>query len=48
MQYLTVLLVKTGVIVLMIAVLLGISYAFGAFMNSRDAARAARAVLGSD
>lgn len=43
MQYLMVLLVMTGVIVLMIAVLLGISYALGAYMNARDGVRAGAA-----
>jgi len=36
MQFLMVLLVMIGVIVLMLAALLGISYGIGAFMNSRD------------
>ena len=37
MQYLMVLLVMVGVIVLMIAAVLGISYALGAYLNSRSA-----------
>jgi hypothetical protein len=36
MQFLMVLLVMIGVIVLMLAGLAGISYGVGAFMNSRD------------
>jgi hypothetical protein len=36
MQFLMVLLVMIGVIVLMLAALLGISYGMGTFMNSRD------------
>lgn len=39
MQFLMVLLVMTGVIVLMLAALLGISYGFGVFINSRDGSR---------
>jgi len=41
MQYLMVLLVMIGVSMLMIAALLGISYALGAFMNTRDVRRVA-------
>lgn len=37
MQYLMVLLVMGGVVVLIVAVLVGISYALGAFLNSREA-----------
>ena len=40
MHYLVVLLLIVGIIVLMLAVLLGISYGIGAFMNSRDGTRA--------
>jgi hypothetical protein len=40
MQFLMVLLVMIGVIVLMVAGLAGISYGFGVFMNSRDGSRA--------
>ena len=41
MQYLMVLLVMAGVVVLMIAGFLGLSYAFGAWLNSRGAAHEA-------
>jgi hypothetical protein len=38
MQYVMVLLLMVGVIVLMIAAMLGISYALGAYLNSHGAA----------
>jgi hypothetical protein len=37
MQYLMVMLVMAGVIVLMIAFVVGISYALGAYLNAREA-----------
>ncbi len=40
MQYLMVLLLIIGVVVLMVAAIMGLSYAIGAFMNSREGARA--------
>ena len=40
MQYMMVLLLMVGVIVLMVALVLGISYALGAYLNSRGAAHA--------
>jgi hypothetical protein len=40
MQYLMVLLLMAGVIVLMIAAFLGISYALGAYLNARGGAPA--------
>lgn len=39
MHYLMVLLLILGVIVLMLAAVLGVSYALGAYMNSRDGTR---------
>jgi hypothetical protein len=41
MQYLMVLLLMVGVVFLMVAAVLGLSYAFGAYLNSRDSAHAA-------
>lgn len=40
MQYLMVLLLILGIVVLMIAIVMGISYGIGTFMNSRDGVRA--------
>ena len=40
MQYLMVVLLMVGVFVLMVAAVLGISYALGAYLSSRGAARA--------
>ena len=40
MQYLMVLFLIIGIIVLMIAAILGISYGIGRFLNTRDGARA--------
>jgi hypothetical protein len=39
MQYLLALLMIAGVTVLMVGGVLGLSYAFGAFLNAREAAR---------
>lgn len=43
MQYLMLLLLMAGVVVLMLATLLGVSYALGAFLNSREASHESEA-----